>query len=327
MMNHPWTTRTRRTARALVALAGAFAVAYAVVELVPSRGVVVGGSPRGPQHQDAAPEFAQAFSQGIAAFRQGDAHGAMIAFERAAQLQPASSAALVNLGFALVELRAFDQARARFERALHVNPEQFNAYYGIAEVLEAQGQIQQAAGAMKTFLHYADESDPFRRRAQAALWEWDAADFAQDDTAAARVAKPGSVYGLAARDLDGAEQTLDAYRGKIVVLNIWASWCPPCRRELPELDRLARQVGDKDIAVVGLSVDGNRDYVREYLRRIGVDFTNLWDENGAVTRRFFQVDAYPTTFLIAPEGRVAAKIVGYRDWTSDAMVRRISALN
>ena len=324
-----WIANNRkRRAAAAMALGALTVVAYAAIKLAPQRGVaidVANVADDGTRARVLA--YARAFEAGIEAFRRGDAHAAMIAFEEAAQVDPSSSQALVNLGFALVELGAYEAARARFARALQINDGQFNAYFGIAEALEGQGLLDQAAGAMRTYLYYAAADDPFRRRAEAALWEWGAAPAGMAATRQDVALQTGaSIYDLSAVDLAGAETQFRDFEGEILVLNIWASWCPPCRRELPALDALAERLEGEGVRVVGLSVDANRDFVGEYLRRIDVDFPNLWDKDAALAREAFRIDAYPTTLLVSREGEIKAKIVGFRDWTSDEMVRQINAI-
>lgn len=311
-------TRRRRTALALAMTAGAAGAVYLAVKATPSRGVIIEPAPPSASVGGVDARFALAYEQGLAAFRRGDAHAAAMAFEAAAQLDPGAADARVNLGFALFELGSLRAARDNFEAALTINAQQYNAYYGIAEALEAEGAIEQAAGAMNTFLYYAKPDDPFRRKAEAALWEWGR--LPVDVTRADADAPPGaplSAHDLSARDLSGAPAPFSAYKGKVLVLNLWASWCPPCRRELPSLDRLAGALDPDRFAVVGLSVDKSPDLVREYLSRIGVGFPNLWDKEAAIARGYFAANVYPTTYIIGVDGTVERRITGYRDWSSD----------
>ncbi|HXI88212.1 MAG TPA: redoxin domain-containing protein [Parvularculaceae bacterium] len=318
--------RLQRAAPMIAFCVLAAAVVIVAIKLAPARGVVVETSPAPTKNADASPEFARAFETGIAAFRRGDAHAAAMAFKKASEINPEAADARANLGFALIELGSLDAARANFEAALTLNPQQFNAYYGIAEALEAQGDIEQAAGAMNTFLYYATPDDPFRRKAEAALWEWGRSPELDDGDNAEKPARAArKVYDLAARGLEGDDVSFAQYKGKVLVLNLWASWCPPCRRELPALSRLSARLDPKRFAVVGLSVDSNPDLVREYLSRIGVDFSNLWDKDSAVARGYFGVDAYPTTFIVGADGKVERRLVGYRDWASDGLASDIEA--
>lgn len=317
--------RMRKIGLALAITAGAAGAVFLAVKATPSRGVVVDAPDRTASRAD--PRFEEAYQHGLAAFRRGDAHAAAMAFETAAQLDPGAADARVNLGFALFELGSLKAARENFEAALTINPQQYNAYYGIAEALEAEGAIEQAAGAMNTFLYYVKPDDPFRRKAEAALWEWGRLPVENARAEAdAALGAPRSAHDLAARDLSGAPAPFSAYKGKVLVLNLWASWCPPCRRELPSLDRLAGALDPDRFAVVGLSVDKSPDLVREYLSRIGVGFPNLWDEEAAIARGYFAANVYPTTYIIGVDGKVERRLIGYRDWSSDSVAADIASV-
>lgn len=320
--------RTLGVAVAVFGIAALTGAVYLALKAAPQRGVVVAATAPEAEDPATAAAFEAAFSAGVEALRRGDAHAAMVAFKEASNLRPSSSHAHVNLGFALVEMQSFDEALGEFTLALQNNPNQFNAYYGIAEALEGKGELGQAADAMKTYLYFAPAADPFRRRAEAALWEWgaDYEAFAEQGAGAAAVDFDGSVHELSAYDLKGGEVSLGDYEGKVLVLNIWASWCPPCRRELPSLEALSKRLDARRFAVVGVSVDDNPEYVAEYLGRLGVDFRNLWDENRRLSDEVFNLDAYPTTLLISASGEVEKTIVGYREWTSKAMIDEIKAI-
>lgn len=117
----------------------------------------------------------------------------------------------------------------------------------------------------------------------------------------------------------------EALRGKTVVLNIWASWCPPCRREMPGLDQLSRRLDPRRFVVLGLSTDDDAAAAAEFVTQSGIGFANFLDQGGNVTRRL-GTDAYPVTFVIAPDGTLLQFLEGYQDWTSPAMLTRLQAL-
>lgn len=320
---------SRRHARRLAAmLALSFLAAgiYAAVRLAPSRGVKIETA----KTDAGAGPFADAFRAGVKALQQGDAHAAAVAFEQATTINPASSDAFVNLGFSFVELNSWLEAETCFERAMILNPNQANAYFGLAESFEGQGRIGAAREAMRAFLRFAAPDDPFRRRAESALWEWgDAAALQSEQNRALppQLAEGESIYGLDAQNFRRQKASLGAFEGKVLVLNIWASWCPPCRRELPQLDRLAQELDPEKFAVVGLNVDASPDFAAEYLRRLGVRFTSLWDADRQLSDGAFAVEAYPTTLLVGPDGRVRERVVGYQNWASSKFLRKINALH
>ncbi len=98
---------------------------------------------------------------------------ALAAFHRVLELSPEMPEAHVNAGFALIGLRRYSVAREFFEGALALRKDQVNAYYGLAEALEGLNDLPAALGAMRTYLHLAHQDDPYRRKAESAVWEWE----------------------------------------------------------------------------------------------------------------------------------------------------------
>ncbi|MFQ5488355.1 MAG: redoxin domain-containing protein [Gammaproteobacteria bacterium] len=113
---------------------------------------------------------------------------------------------------------------------------------------------------------------------------------------------------------DGGHTALNDYRGKLVILNIWATWCAPCRAELPSLDRLAARLDPDRFVVIGLSVDSEKDIAREFLRERRIRFSNYIDLDQQISRDILDIRVYPDTFLIGPQGRLLRRIVGERRW-------------
>lgn len=120
-------------------------------------------------------EVATRFQQGVIMLHAKEYDHAMTAFHRVLQLAPDLPEGHVNIGFALLGLRRHQEARAFFESATDLRPRQANAYYGLAVALEGLGDRPGALGAMETYLHLAKADDPYRRKAEAAIWEWRAA--------------------------------------------------------------------------------------------------------------------------------------------------------
>ena len=108
---------------------------------------------------------------------------------------------------------------------------------------------------------------------------------------------------------DGRRHTLSEYRGKVVVLNFWATWCIPCRAEIPDLEHEARTQDSTRVAIVGIDWKEAPDPVQSFIRELGVTYPMLLDGDGAVYDRY-QVDALPQTFFISREGRVATSRTG-----------------
>jgi len=119
-------------------------------------------------------EVEQRFSQGVMMLHAKQYEHAVTAFHRVLELAPELPEAHVNMGFALIGLERHAAARDFFESAIALRRGQVNAYYGLAVALEGMRDMSGAIGAMRSFLHLSSPDDPYRRKAQAALWEWEA---------------------------------------------------------------------------------------------------------------------------------------------------------
>jgi peroxiredoxin len=121
--------------------------------------------------------------------------------------------------------------------------------------------------------------------------------------------------------LDGTkrERSLADYKGKVVLLNVWATWCEPCRVEMPSIEKLYREFGPRGLAVVAISVDdpGAEERIRDYAKELGLTFEILHDPR-QVTTRNYQITGYPETFVIARDGTIRKKLIGASDWSSEA---------
>lgn len=121
--------------------------------------------------------------------------------------------------------------------------------------------------------------------------------------------------------LDGAApNSVSDYRGKLVVLNLWATWCEPCRREMPNLQQLSDRLDDQRFAVLGMAQDEDDHLVREYLIDTGVSFAEHIDAAGAISTEKLGVQLFPYTLLIAPDGQFIQRITGPREWQRDEVV-------
>lgn len=112
---------------------------------------------------------------------------------------------------------------------------------------------------------------------------------------------------------------LASLRGKWVLVNFWATWCPPCRDEMPSMEMLNRRFQDRNFAMLAVSVDENWGDVARFFGDTPPTFKVLWDRQ-KVTARRYGTSKFPETYLIAPDGRVAAKYVGPRDWYNQGTV-------
>jgi peroxiredoxin len=112
-------------------------------------------------------------------------------------------------------------------------------------------------------------------------------------------------------------KTLADYKGQVVLLNIWATWCPPCRAELPSLEALYKEYGGKGLKLVAISIDEtvSEDSIRKFANNFGLTFEILHDPTGNIEAKY-QTTGYPMTFIIGPEGTIRRKWLGPDNWTS-----------
>ena len=127
-------------------------------------------------------------------------------------------------------------------------------------------------------------------------------------------------------DLAGRTVRLSGLRGKVVVLNLWATWCPPCVEEMPSMERLYGALRDADFALLAVSQDEDGPRVVEpFVRELKLSFPVLIDPDHQVGDRY-GVWGYPETFVIDRTGHVVERVIGPRDWASADSVARIEAL-
>jgi thiol-disulfide isomerase/thioredoxin len=132
---------------------------------------------------------------------------------------------------------------------------------------------------------------------------------------------PQPIPDIRFQDGESRSLTLADFRGKVVLLNIWATWCGPCRREMPTLDRLQATLGGPDFQVVALSIDrAGMKVVSAFYAETGIEHLARYiDESGRTTQPL-KVPGLPTTLLIDREGREIARHVGPAEWDTPAMV-------
>ncbi len=136
---------------------------------------------------------------------------------------------------------------------------------------------------------------------------------------------PGPQVGMPAPgftlpDLEGKLHGLAGFRGRVVVLNFWATWCPPCIDEMPSLERLHQALADQGVAVIAVSVDERFSDVPAFVQKFDLTFSVLYDEGKKVSRKY-QTFKYPETYILDREGRLKSKVVGPRDWAAPTVIR------
>lgn len=131
--------------------------------------------------------------------------------------------------------------------------------------------------------------------------------------------EPAAVPEIGFTDAEGKALTLADFKGRVVLLNLWATWCAPCVEEMPSLDRLQARLGDGEFTVLALSLDRQgRDAVAPFLEKLGVGNLTAYLDTKNSAMRALGIRGLPTTILIDREGREVGRIEGAADWNSDA---------
>jgi thiol-disulfide isomerase/thioredoxin len=124
------------------------------------------------------------------------------------------------------------------------------------------------------------------------------------------VLREAPLYGFA-----GDYRKLSELRGKPLIINVWASWCGPCRAEMGSLERLSRRFGGKQFNIIGISTDDDAGAAAAFLRQSKVTFDNYLDRN-LVLENMLGADTIPLTILVDAQGRVLRKVRGSKEWDS-----------
>jgi len=141
----------------------------------------------------------------------------------------------------------------------------------------------------------------------------------------------GPSVGAAAPDfirtsLDGSSITLSDHQGRVVLLNFWASWCPPCRSEMPSMEKLHKTLGGDDFVIIAISIDGgNTSEVQDFITDNGYTFHTLHDQRQDVAKNY-GIEAIPTTFIIDKNGTIVEISRGSEDWSSKKRLAQLREL-
>lgn len=117
------------------------------------------------------------------------------------------------------------------------------------------------------------------------------------------------------------------YDSKTLVINFWASWCTPCRKEMPDLQQLSNTMDKSQFAIIGISVDSDINLMKEFLLQNGIRFSNYQDINQQLSLYRLGIRAYPETFIISPKGITIKRILGEQRWNSKAMQEWLRAIH
>lgn len=127
-------------------------------------------------------------------------------------------------------------------------------------------------------------------------------------------------------DMNGKPVTLSQHRGKVVFLNIWATWCGPCRIEMPAMEKLYQKFKKKDFVILAISIDRQGEsVVRPFINELGISFPILLSPDGSI-QKMFMVNALPASFIINKSGLIVAEVIGARDWFGPKTIETFESL-
>jgi peroxiredoxin len=113
------------------------------------------------------------------------------------------------------------------------------------------------------------------------------------------------------------QRSLENYRGQVVMINVWATWCLPCRVEMPSIEALHRAYGPKGLRILAVSIDdpGTDSTIRAFIKQYGLTFEVLHDPKGKISE-LYDIDGYPETFIVGKDGIIRKKLMSATDWNS-----------
>jgi cytochrome c biogenesis protein CcmG/thiol:disulfide interchange protein DsbE len=124
---------------------------------------------------------------------------------------------------------------------------------------------------------------------------------------------------------NGRTITASNFGGKLLVLNFWATWCPPCIEELPSLNAFQRQFANSGVVVLGISVDKDEKLYRDFLAKARVSFLTARDPDNKINAEYGTLK-FPETYIIDARGKVVRKIISNTDWMSERMLKDVESL-
>jgi thiol-disulfide isomerase/thioredoxin len=125
--------------------------------------------------------------------------------------------------------------------------------------------------------------------------------------------------------LNGGARSLDELKGKVVFLNFWATWCPPCRAEMPSMETLYRRLGEKGLEFLAVDIQEKQKPVEAFIKERGLTFPVALDESGWISG-IYGIRSIPSTFIIDRDGSIIAVAVGGRKWDSPEVIAAFEAL-
>ncbi len=149
---------------------------------------------------------------------------------------------------------------------------------------------------------------------------------AANGAATAQALKPwsgGATPALELADLAGKKHRLTDYRGKVVLINFWATWCEPCRDEMPSMQRLQKRFAGKPFVVLAINVGEGEARIEEFLQKLPLDFIFLRDHS-SVAMKAWRARGLPASFIVGADGRVRYSHIGELNWDDDKLIAQLS---
>ncbi|MDP3483720.1 MAG: TlpA disulfide reductase family protein [Sulfuricella sp.] len=137
--------------------------------------------------------------------------------------------------------------------------------------------------------------------------------------------KGGPTPPLALNGINGKPIKLEDYRGKVVMVQFWATWCPPCRKEMPSMMRLQAKLAGKPFVILAVNMGETEKEVKDFLAQVNADFTIPMDSDGKAISAW-KVFVAPSTFLVDPKGNIRYALQGGAEWDAPEYVQKISEM-
>ena len=135
----------------------------------------------------------------------------------------------------------------------------------------------------------------------------------------------GTTPALELKDLNGNTYRLSDHRGKVVLINFWATWCEPCRDEMPSIQRLKNKLDAKSFAVLAVNVGESEARIADFLQKLPLDFTIVRDHSSAVMKAW-RVRGLPASFIVGSDGRIRYSFTGEFEWDDEKVVKVLTTL-
>ncbi|NOQ78006.1 MAG: redoxin domain-containing protein [Gammaproteobacteria bacterium] len=139
------------------------------------------------------------------------------------------------------------------------------------------------------------------------------------------IEKPWKAPEIGLTDIDGRKHTLKNYQGNILIINFWGTWCQPCRKEMPALQRAYRQLKKENISIIAIAMGDTSSDVMQYRNNNPVDFALISDKDSMVSTNW-SIPALPTSYILNQSGEVIIRVIGEYEWDNPHFLKEIIAL-